>query len=384
MIADASRLREAFPVLEEWVYLNSAGFGPAPRFALEAADRFFARRNRGASLDFLDWYAEADQVRASAARLIGASGDDIAFVPNAGAGLGWLMGGIDWRAGDHVVSLAGEFPNNLYFPEVLAKAGVHFTRVEMSDGAFSLERFVDALTKRTRLVLLSSVNYATGLRVPLEAIGAELRRREILFYVDGTQSVGALRTDVAVARIDFLVVDAYKWMLSPPGIGFAYVSPRVRAWLAPAMYSWRSHKSWRDVDQLHDGAPELPDGAIRYEGGMQNFGGIFALGAVLDWIHELGPRHIEDRVLDLAAKARAVLREHGGLLAADQGRQGYDSPIVTARFIGVDASRLAANLEQERIAVSARKENLRVSPHVFNDQEDIEKLSAALKRTVRS
>ena len=88
------------------------------------------------------------------------------------------------------------------------------------------------------------------------------------------------------------------------------------------MYSWRSHKSWRDVDQLHDGAPELPDGAIRYEGGMQNFGGIFALGAVLDWIHELGPRHIEERVLDLAAKARAVLREHGGLLAADQGRQG--------------------------------------------------------------
>ena len=320
MIADPNRMREAFPVLDEWVYLNSAGFGPVPRFALEAADLFFARRNRGASLDFLDWYSEADHVRASAARLIGASGDDIAFVPNAGAGLGWLMGGIDWQAGDHLVGLAREFPNNLYFPEVLAKAGVRFTRVEVSDGVFSLDRFVDALTERTRLVLMSAVNYATGLRVPLEEIGAELRSREIIFYVDGTQSVGALRTDVGAAKIDFLAVDAYKWMLSPPGIGFAYISPRVRDWLAPAIYSWRSHKRWRDVDELHDGAPELPDGAIRYEGGMQNFGGIFALGAVLDWMHELGPGHIEERILDLTSKMRVVLRDRGDTLRRIKGQ----------------------------------------------------------------
>ena len=124
MIADPNRLREAFPVLGNWVYLNTAGFGPVPRFALEAADRYSRRRDEMASLDFLDWYTEADRVRASAARLIGASGDDIAFVPNAGAGLGWLMGGIDWREGDHVITLAHEFPNNVYFPEVLAKKGV--------------------------------------------------------------------------------------------------------------------------------------------------------------------------------------------------------------------------------------------------------------------
>ena len=378
MIADPNRLRDAFPVLGEWVYLNSAGFGPVPRFALEAADRYSRRRDEMASLDFLDWYTEADRVRASAARLIGASGDDIAFVPNAGAGLGWLMGGIDWREGDHVITLAHEFPNNVYFPEVLAKKGVRFTRVEMPGGVFSPDRFVDALSSQTRLVLLSWINYSTGLRVPFEALGAELRARGILFCVDGTQGVGALQMDVAAARIDFLVVDAYKWMLSPPGIGFACVSPRVREWLPPAIYSWRSHRRWRDVDQLHDGVPELPDGAIRYEGGMQNFGGIFALGAVLDWMHELGPSRIEERVLELASKARAVLRDRGGRLAADQG-PGYDSPIVTARFPEVDSSKLAVRLEKERIAVTARKGNLRVSPHVFNNEEDIEKLSAALK-----
>ena len=379
MIADVSQLREEFPVLEEWVYLNTAGFGPVPRFALEAADRFSARRTQGASLDFLDWYSEADQVRSSAARLIGASGDDIAFVPSAGVGLGWLMGGMDWREGDHIVTLEHEFPNNLYFPEVLAKKGVRFTRVEIPNGVFSLDRLMSALTSRTRLVLLTWINYSTGLRVPLEAIGVELRDRGIVFCVDGTQGVGALRLDVDKARIDFLVADAYKWLLSPPGIGFAYVSARVREWLAPAVYSWRSHKNWRDVNQLHDGAPELPDGAIRYEGGMQNFGGIFALGAVLDWMHELGPRSVEERVLELASKTRVVLRNRGGRLAADQG-PGYDSPIVTARFPGVEAARLAKGLEIERIAVTARKGNLRVSPHLFNSEEDLETLSAALKR----
>ncbi len=379
MIADPKRIREAFPVLDDWAYLNSAGFGPVPRFAIEAADRYFTRCNEGANLDFLDWYSEADQVRASAARLIRARADDIAFVPNADAGLGWLIGGIEWRGGDHVVSLAHEFPNNLYFPEVLAKKGATFTRVEIPDGAFSLDRFRDALTPRTRLVLLSSVNYSTGLRVPLEAVGAELSSRGILFYVDGTQSVGALRIDVDAAKIDYLVVNAYKWLLSPPGIGFSYISARVRKWLPPASYSWRSHKNWREVDQLHDGVPELPDGAIRYEGGMQNFPGIFALGAVLEWLHELGPERVEERVLDLAIKTRAVLRDHGGLLAADQA-EGYDSPIVTARFAGIDSSKLAVRLEKERIAVTARKGNLRVSPHVFNTEEDLERLSAALKQ----
>ena len=378
MITDPRRLREAFPVLDNWVYLNSAGFGPVPRFALEAADRYFARRDAGANLDFLDWYAEADRIRASAARLIGARAGDVAFAPNTGVGLGWLMRGIEWRGGDHIVTLAGEFPNNVYFPEILAAKGVRFTQVEIPDGAFSLDRFVDALTPRTRLVLLSSVNYASGLRIPLEAVGAELRTRGILFYVDGTQSVGALPMDVERAKIDFLAVNAYKWLLSPPGIGFAYISSGVREWLSPASYSWRSHRHWREVHEMYGGPPDLPDGAIRYEGGMQNFSGIFALGAVLEWLHRLGPNWIEERVLDLAGKTRAVLRVHGGRLAADR-TEGYDSPIVSARFPQVDASTLAARLAEKRIAVTVREGNLRVSPHVFNNEEDLDQLSAALR-----
>ena len=378
MSTEWQRLREQFPVLKDWVYLNTATFGPVPLCAAEAAAAHLRKRDETASLDFLDWYTQADVVRAAAAKLIGAGAEDIAFIPNAGAALAWLIGGIDWKSGDEIVTLTHEFPNNLYYPKVLGRAGVSLTELELPDGRFSLDRFVEALTPRTRLVLMSTVNYSTGLRPPIEAIGLELRTRDILFYVDGTQSVGALPIDVQAAEIDFLVVHAYKWMLSPTGTGFAYVAPRVREWLKPSLYSWRSHKNWRDVDRLHHGVPELPPGAIKYEGGIQNFSGIFAMGAVLDLIHSIGPAAIERRVQQLAEKTREVLRSRGGRLASDQ-HPHYDSPIVTAQFPGVDVSELAVGLRDKHIAVAARQGNLRVSPHIFNNDEDLVRLGEVLK-----
>ena len=378
MSTEWRRLREQFPVLKDWVYLNTATFGPVPLCAAEAAAAHLRKRDETASLDFLDWYAQADVVRAAAATLVGAGVEDIAFIPNAGAALAWLIGGIDWKSGDEIVTLTHEFPNNLYFPKVLGSSGVSLTELELPDGRFSLDRFLGALTPRTRLVLMSTVNYSTGLRPPIEAIGLELRNRDILFYVDGTQSVGALQIDVQAAAIDFLVVHAYKWMLSPTGIGFAYVAPGVREWLKPSLYSWRSHKNWRDVDRLHHGVPELQPDAVKYEGGIQNFSGIFAMGAVLDLIHSTGPAAIERRVQQLAEKAREVLRSRGGRLAGDE-HPHYDSPIVTAQFPGADVSELAVGLRDRRIAVAARKGDLRVSPHFFNNDEDLARLGEGLK-----
>ena len=378
MSTEWQRLREQFPVLKDWVYLNTATFGPVPLCAAEAAAAHLRSRDETASLGFLDWYTQADVVRAAAAKLVGAGAEDIAFIPNAGAALGWLIGGIDWKSGDEIVTLTHEFPNNLYYPKVLGSAGVSLTELELPGGRFSLDRFFETLTPRTRLVLMSTVNYSTGLRPPIETIGLELRNRDILFFVDGTQSVGALQIDVQAAAIDFLVVHAYKWMLSPTGIGFAYVAPGVREWLKPSLYSWRSHKNWRDVDQLHHGLPELPASAIKYEGGIQNFSGIFAMGAVLDLIHSIGPAAIAGRVQQLAEKTREVLRSRGGRLAYDE-HPHYDSPIVTAQFPDVDVSALAVRLREKRIAVAARRGNLRVSPHFFNNDEDLGRLGEGLR-----
>ncbi len=380
---DWNNLRRRFPVLKRWTYLNTATFGPVPQDAVEAANRHFHHRDDEACFDFLDWFTDADRVRAKAARLIGAQPDDVAFVPSAGAALSWLMQGIDWKRGDQMLTLAHEFPNNLYYPLVWREKGVEFVEMPLPDGRFSLDEFLERLTARTRVVLLSSVNYSTGLRPPLEAIGAALAERGIFFYVDATQSLGALRLDMASARIGFLAVHAYKWMLSPSGIGFACIPPETRQWLAPSIYSWRSHHDWRNVDQLHHGAPELPEAAMRYEGGVLNFSGIYALEAVLDLIESAGAEAIEKRVLELAAKTRDVLRSHGGVLFADR-HPHYDSPIVTAQFPGLDMSKLAVELKRRRIVVAARQGKLRVSPDFFNNEDDLGQLDEALRdfRTV--
>jgi selenocysteine lyase/cysteine desulfurase len=377
MAADWNQVRRQFPVLGKWVYLNSATFGPIPLCAVDAANHHWHHRDEEACIDFLDWFTDADRVRAKAAQLIGAQPADIAFIPSAGAALSWLMQGIDWKPGDQVLALTHEFPNNLYYPLVWRERQVEFIEMPLPNGCFTLDAFLSLLTNRTRLVLLSTVNYSTGLRPPLEQIGAALRERKVLFYVDATQSLGALRLDMTSAGISFLALHAYKWMLSPTGIGFACIPAEVRQWLSPAIYSWRSHQDWRNVDQLHHGAPQLPEAAMRYEGGVLNFSGIYAMEAVLDLIASLGAEAIEQRVLELAARTREVLRAQGGILPADR-HPHYESPIVTAQFPGLDMPSLAAELKRKRIAVAVRKGNLRVSPHFFNNEQDLSQLDQAL------
>ena len=151
--------RREFPVLREWTYLNAAAFGPVPRCALDAVARHARRRDERACLDFISWFDDADRVRARAARLIGAAAEDIAFTPSAGAALGWLVQGIAWKPGDRVVALEDEFPNNTYFGHTLARRGAEFVEVPAPGGAFSLDRFCAAVDRRTRLVLMSMVNY---------------------------------------------------------------------------------------------------------------------------------------------------------------------------------------------------------------------------------
>ena len=369
--------RDQFPVLASWRYLNTATFGSIPRCATEASSAYFAERDETASLDFLTWFDRLDAVRASAASWIGAQADDIAFVPNAGVGLSWVLHGFDWRSGDRILGLEDEFPNNLYAPGSLAGRGVEFDAAPTGD-AFDAGDFVARIGPRTRLVLISAINYASGFRPPLEQIGEACRRAGALFLVDGTQGAGAIPLDVDEIGADMLLVHAYKWLCSPPGAGFLYVRPSARERIRPIVYSWRSHADWRNVDRLHHGAPELPEEAARYEGGIQCFSGLFAMGAVLELLHGLGREAVLARVAELAALTRETLAAAGWEVPG-LANPLFDSPIVTARFPGLDPSPLAVHLRERGVAVAARKGYLRVSPHFFNSEDDIAALGACIR-----
>ena len=364
---DFSTIRGQFPALAHWTYLNTATYGQMPLVASEAANRHFARRAEFACTDFLSWFDDMDAIRELCARLINCTAGDIAFVTSAANGLAWLTSGIDWHAGDEILTLDPEFPNQAYQVALEQRFGVRYRAVPWPE-------FFGAVSDRTRLVVLSTVNYATGFRPPLEEISEFLRARNVLLYSDGTQSLGGLQYDVATIRPSMFCIDAYKWMLSPNGAGFVYIAPELRAVLPPTVIGWRTDKGWRTPNALNHGRPVLSDEAQGYEGGMIDFAALYAMGAVIEMMLALGPAAIERRVLELADTVRSGLRSLGAEVNTDR------TPIVTARLEGQDSAEIAGALKQERIIVSARQGRLRISPHFYNNSDDLDLLQRMCSR----
>ena len=365
--ANWQAVRRDFPALSNWTYLNSATFGQLPRRAAAAVALHFEHRYELACSDFLDWYNDVDRIRQKIARLIHATADDIAFASNASASLGLVASGIDWKPGDNLVTLAGEFPNQLYLPALVESRGVEFREVPW-------ERFYASIDSRTRMVAVSEVNYSNGFRIPLEQVGPFLRERGVILFVDGTQSVGALEFDVQKLRPDVLAVHGYKWLISPTGAGFVYVAPHFRPCLPPREIGWRSHHAWREVDNLHHGMPVFKSCAEKYESGGLPFPLLYAMEASLDLLLELGPAVIQERVLELAS----AIRQRLWAIGAEAPETG--SQIVAAKFPGQDASLLAKELKARRVLVAARLGHLRISPHFYNTEEDLDRFEEELKK----
>jgi cysteine desulfurase/selenocysteine lyase len=355
-------IRAEFPALENWTWLNTATFGQVPLRTRAAVDRHFARRDETACADFLTWFDDMDEIRALIARLINCEADDIAFAMNAASALSLFLRGMDWNEGDRIVTLRDEFPNQYYCASSLADRGVEL--IKMNE--------INSLPERTRAVLVSTVNYSNGYRPDVAFISQLARRTGALLYVDGTQSVGALPFDTAAVKPHMLAVDGYKWLLCPNGATFFYVSPELRRTLQPSVMGWRSDKGWRSVDELQHGAPQTQDAAEKYEGGMLNFPSIYGAGESVRMMLEIGLDRIEQRVLELAGMTSDVLRRSGASVMHG------NTHIVAAHWPDRDASALAKKLQSQRIIVAARHGNLRVSPHFYNNEADLERLRTAL------
>jgi cysteine desulfurase/selenocysteine lyase len=359
---DWNAIRAEFPALSHWTHLNTATFGQIPLAATAAIAGHCAHRDELACSDFLNWYDDADRLRGSLARLLNASDEDIAFSPSAAHVLGTVVGGLELRAGDSILTLQDEFPNQLYQPQL--------REVPWSE-------FYGAIDQSVKLVAISEVNYATGFRPPLAELSRVLKARGIPLFVDGTQSAGALRFSARETPVDVYAVHAYKWMISPPGAGFFYISPEFRERLRPNVIGWRSHHDWRNVDYLHHGSPVFSTKAEKYEGGGLPFALLYAMEASVNLILQIGAGAIEERVLQLAACAREGLRGLGAEVA-DTGSQ-----IIAARFPERDVSQIARDLKEQRILVAARHGHLRVSPHFYNTEEDLRRLEAGLTEIFR-
>jgi cysteine desulfurase/selenocysteine lyase len=363
---DWDSVRSEFPALLRFTYLNTATFGQLPRRATDAVTAHWAHRNETASADFLNWFDDADRLRSSLARLINGKAGDIAFIPSAAHALALVMSGLNLQPGDNIVTLQDDFPNQLYLPQLRE---------------VPWERFGESIDKKTKLVAISEVNYATGFRPPLAEISEFMQGRDAILFVDGTQSCGALHFDVEATPVGMYAVHGYKWMISPNGAGFYYISPELRARLKPNVVGWRSHYDWRNVDNLHHGTPVFSAAAEKYEGGGLPSALLYAMEASTEMLLSIGIDTIEQRVLELAILARQRLERVGATVPSIKDDTG--SQIVCAKFPGHDPSHLARELKKQGVLVAARHGGLRVSPHLYNNEADVERLAGAVEAVLR-
>lgn len=364
------RYADQFPVTENLVYLNHAGVAPLPRCVAESMMAWTEEAMRWGSYYYDRWLETYEGLRLAAARLIGASRDEIAIVKNTSEGIAAVAMGLDWRPGDKVVVFAEEFPAN-YLPwKRLERCGVRLAELSIFD---PLER-VDEACRDARLLALSFVQYLSGYRADVEAIGEICRRRGCLFLLDAIQGLGAFPLDVERARVDVLAADGHKWLLGPEGCGILYVRREVQDLIEPAEFGWTNVANYHDFGNRD---LRLRPDAGRYECGTLNTPGCFGLRAAIEFLLEVGIAGIAEAVMALGDQIAEGVRQKGYELACAR-TPAHASGIVSFRKEGVDSRAVVQQLKKKGIVLAARQGWIRASPHFYLSPEQIERFIAGL------
>lgn len=366
------QLKHEFPLDVGLTYVNHAAVGPWPRRTLDAVHAFATENcTRGAS-GYEAWLRREHELRGLAAALINAQADDIALVKNTSEALSLVAQGFPWIAGDEVVIAANEFPSNRLPWEALGDRGV--TVVEVALSAVAPEAaLLAACTARTRVMAVSSVQYATGLRLDLQRLGAGCRQRGIALCVDAIQGLGIIPHDVDTMAIDFLMADGHKWLLAPEGLALFYCAPRWRPQLRLHQHGWRMTETPGDFSR-REWTPAA--NARRFEPGSPNMLGIHALSASLALLAEIGTETIEQRVLARAECLFAAIERAPALTLLTDTTPGRYAGIVTFCHRELSNEAMHDTLTRAGVVCAMRGGGIRFSPHCYNDMKQLERAIA--------
>ncbi len=370
-----AEFRRQMPVARNWVYLDHAAVAPLSGPA-EAAVLTWARDAASdGDVHCGAWATQMEALRETAAGMIGADVREIALIRNTTEGVNLVAEGFPWQTGDNVVIPADEFPANQYAWMNLAGRGVETRRVPTDQGRLDLDRIADACDARTRIVSASWVSFASGWRNDLDRLAEVAHRAGALLFVDAIQALGVFPLDVGRTPIDFLAADGHKWMLGPEGAGLFFTRNEHLSLLRPLGVGWNSVQHALDFSRIDF---DLKETAARYEGGSQNTPGMLALWASLDLLTQLGIEAISDRILWITDLACRRLSELGATLISDRSPE-RKSGIVVFDLPGKDPASVQRRCLKRKVVLSCRGGRLRISPHAYNNESDIERLIEALR-----
>lgn len=371
---DWNAVRDEFPITRNYNFLNHAAVTPISRRCGDAVRTYLEHLEQNAYIRG-GFYKHADRVRSQVASLINAKPDEVTFTKNTSEGISFVANGLNWQNGDNIVTTSVEFHANTYPWQALREHGVEIRMALEEDGRIPLERVLELIDNRTRVVGLSSVQFASGFRTDLVSLGEYCTSKGVFLCVDAIQSLGAMPIDVQAMNIDFLAADGHKWLCSLEGAGIFYVRKELQGHLKPTTIGWLSMKDPFNYDRYQF---EFADSAKRYDSGSYNLAGIYALGAAIELIQEIGLEAITGRILMLGDRLVAGLRDKGYRVFSSRAA-GEGSGIVAFFSDRHDHERIQQHLQTERrIVISERCGRLRASPHFYNTESEIDQLIDAL------
>ncbi|HEV3166799.1 MAG TPA: aminotransferase class V-fold PLP-dependent enzyme [Isosphaeraceae bacterium] len=371
---DAIR-RAEFPVAERWAYFDHAAVAPLPRRAGNMMRAWVDEQEQNGVVHWPAWEQRLEAIRGRIAQLLNADLAEIAFVTSTTHGIGLIAEGFPWREGDNVVTAADEYPSNIYPWLNLADRGVTVRLVPSREGRIWLEDLAEAIDARTRVLTISHVEFASGFRNDLDALAELCQARGVALFVDAIQGLGPFVIDVKRTAIDFLAADGHKWLLGPEGAGLLFVR---REWidrLRPLGVGWHSVVTPYNSPRIDY---RLKPNAQRWEGGSFAMPGLQAFGESLGLLLEIGATAISERILERAGAVRECALASGWQLFGSTRDEDL-SGIVAIDKPGVDPDRFARSHRGRGIVLSSRRGHVRISPHIYNNSDDLDRLAEALQ-----
>lgn len=369
-------LRALFPITERAVYLNHAAVSPPPTPTIKAVEAQLRDVHENGSVNFHSWLAVKERARELLAGLLGARPEQVAFVRNTSDGLSTVANGLAWKAGDNIVTFRREFPSNIYpWLRLRDVFGVEVRMAEERDGRVDLNELERLVDQNTRLIAISHVQFASGFRSNLERLGKLARQHDALLVVDVIQSLGVVPIDVGAELVDVAAGAGHKWLLSPEGVGYLYLSDRARGRIRPTLVGWISVPNPEDYLNIDQG---WNHGALAWETGTGPAALIDGFKASLDLLNQYGPLRIANYLEELTDYLCERVQGKPYQIVSSRA-PGEKSQIVCIRHTGgLSAMALYAQLKQQNIITAPRGDRLRIAPHLYNLLADIDQLADAL------
>jgi len=370
--------RDLFEIPEDIAYLNCAYMSPQLSPAREVGERAVSRKSRPWEITPNMFFEDVEEVRALFARLVGGDADGVAIVPSVSYGISVAAANVTVGEGEKIVVLEDQFPSNVYSWRGLAEqSGANLRTVPRPENFDWTTALLEEIDVDTAVVAVPNCHWTDGSLVDLARVGESAREAGAALVVDGIQSLGAYPFDVSEVRPDFLIASAYKWLLGPYGVGYMYVGEEYREG-NPIEHNWINRRGSQDFAQLVDYQDAFQPGARRYDvGERSNFVLLPMAAEALRQLIEWDVENISETIGTLTDLIEERC-ERLGIVATPKERRARH---MIGLMLGPDTpDDLAGRLTAHDVFVSVRGESMRVSPHLYNTEEDVDRLFDVLER----